>query len=149
MFPVAAATAAGWLLLFFVLLVIPPREEGATPEPTPGEEPPAVVSLLAGRLQDGFVVTLADLAARGWFRLSGAPGPAGLVMCVVPAETPTEPLAPYERRVMAHVALRAGVRGEVPGPGCRTASRAGTRRPTPRAGGRRALARVDGRLWRG
>jgi hypothetical protein len=27
-----------------------------------------------------------------------------------------EPLAPYERRVMAHVALRAGVRGEVPAP---------------------------------
>ena len=77
MFPVAAATAAGWLLLFFVLLVIPPREEGATPEPAPGTEPPAVVSLLAGRLQDGFVVTLADLAARGWFRLSGAPGPTG------------------------------------------------------------------------
>ena len=117
MFPVAAATAAGWLLLFFVLLVISPREDGATPEPTPGAEPPAVVSLLAGRLQrDGFVVTLADLAARGWFRLSVTPGPAGPVMCVVPAETPTEPLAPYERRVMAHVALRAGVRGEVPAP---------------------------------
>ena len=81
MFPVAAAAAAGWLLLFFVLLVIPPREDGATPEPTPGTEPPAVVSLLAGGLQrDGFVVTLADLAARGWFRLSVTPGPAGPVV---------------------------------------------------------------------
>ena len=37
-------------------------------------------------------------------------------MCVVPAETPADPLAPYERRVLAHVALRAGVRGEVPAP---------------------------------
>ena len=116
MFPVAAATA-GWLLLFFVLLVTPLREEGGTPTPAPGAAPPAVVSLLARRLeQDGFGVTLADLAARGWFRLSGASGPAAPVMCVVPAETPGDPLAPYERRVLAHVALRAGVRGEVPAP---------------------------------
>jgi len=133
-FPVAAATAAGWLLLFFVLLALPPaaeprRDEGAAPT----IEPPAVVSLLAGRLdRDGFAVTLADLAARGWFRLDGTPRPAdpgvgpgmgpvmypvmGPVMCRVPAETPAEPLAPYERRVMAHVALRAGVQGEVPAP---------------------------------
>ena len=76
-----------------------------------------MISLLARRLeQDGFGVTLADLAARGWFRLSGAPEPTAPVMCVVPAETPADPLAPYERRVLAHVALRAGVRGEVPAP---------------------------------
>ncbi|HLK78509.1 MAG TPA: hypothetical protein VKU77_33275 [Streptosporangiaceae bacterium] len=128
MIPLAAATVAGWLLLFVVLLILPSasrsgREEGAAP----GVEPPAVVSLLAGRLErDGFAVTLADLAARGWFRLSGTPGPAGPagpaglaagpVMCVIPAETPAEALAPYERRVMAHVARRAGVRGEVPAP---------------------------------
>ena len=37
-------------------------------------------------------------------------------MCVVAAETPAGPLAPFERRVVAHVALRAGVRGEVPAP---------------------------------
>jgi len=35
---------------------------------------------------------------------------------VVPAETPGGPLAPFERRVLAHVALRAGARGEVPAP---------------------------------
>ena len=133
MFAVAAVTAAGWLLLFLVLLVLPPaarprRDERAAP----GIEPPAVVSLLAGRLdRDGFGVTLADLAARGWFRLSGTAGPAGLsgptglagpsgpaspVMCVVSAEAPAEPITPYERRVVAHVARRAGVRGEVPAP---------------------------------
>jgi len=115
--PLAIATVAGWLLLFVVLLVVPPRRDERA---APGIEPPAVVSLLAGRLdRDGFGVTLADLAARGWFRLSGTPGPAGLtgpVMCVIPAETPAEALAPYERRVMAHVARRAGVRGEVPAP---------------------------------
>src|SRR5580700_8443023 len=127
-FAVAAATAAGWVLLFFVLLVLPPAVQPRRDErAAPGIEPPAVVSLLAGRLErDGFGVTLADLAARGWFRLSGTPGstgpsgPAGpvicLVMCTVPAETPAEPLTPYERRVMAHVARRAGVRGEVPAP---------------------------------
>jgi hypothetical protein len=116
--PVAAATAAGWLLLFFVLLVLPPASQPRRGEDAaPGVEPPAVVSLLAGRLnQDGFAVTLADLAARGWYRLTGAPGPDGPVMCVVSAETPAEPLAPYERRVLAHVARRAGVRGEVPAP---------------------------------
>jgi hypothetical protein len=117
-FPVAVATAAGWLLLFFVLLALPPASQPSRDEDaTPGTEPPAVVSLLAGRLQqNGFVVTLADLAARGWFQLSGVLGPAGPVMCVVPAETPTEPLASYERRVVAHVARRAGVRGEAPAP---------------------------------
>ena len=128
MFAVAAATAAGWVLLFFVLLVLPSAAQPRRDEhAAPGIEPPAVVSLLARRLErDGFGVTLADLAARGWFRLSGTPGqtgpsgPAGpvicLVMCTVPAETPAEPLTPYERRVMAHVARRAGVRGEVPAP---------------------------------
>jgi len=37
-----------------------------------GAEPPAVVSLLAGHLDDtGYPATLLDLAARGWFRLAG------------------------------------------------------------------------------
>ena len=69
----AAATAAGWLFLFFVLLVLPPASQSRRDErAAPGIEPPAVVSLLAKRLdRDGFGVTLADLAARGWFGLSG------------------------------------------------------------------------------
>ena len=123
MFAVAAATAAGWLLLFLVLLVLPAAAQPRRDERAgPGVEPPAVVSLLD---RDGFGVTLADLAARGWFRLSGTAGPAGLqgptgpaspVMCVVSAETPAEQLTAYERRVVAHVALRAGARGEVPAP---------------------------------
>jgi uncharacterized damage-inducible protein DinB len=87
-----------------------------------GEEPPAVVSLLAGRLdQDGFVATLMDLAARGWFRLTPAAGSvtsrgAAPVMCVLPAQPPAQTLTPHERRVAAHVSLRAGARGEVPVP---------------------------------
>jgi hypothetical protein len=81
-----------------------------------------VVSLLAGRLAKlGFGATLVDLAARGWFELRPPAGPAAWgpgtpVMCVVPAEAPAGPLTPFERRVVAHVALRAGARGEVPAP---------------------------------
>ena len=137
MFPVTAVATAGWLLLFILLLVVPPSsgsrrgaglEGGTAPVPPPGGEPPAVISLLTGKLDKlGFKATLVDLAARGWFQvnglagqapagLGGAWGPAGSAMCVVPAETPGEPLAPFERRVVAHVALRAGARGEVPAP---------------------------------
>ena len=64
--------------------------------PQPGEVPPAVVSLLAGRLdRSGFGATLVDLAARGWFQVRAPAGrragrgrPGGPAMCVVPAETP-------------------------------------------------------------
>jgi hypothetical protein len=137
-FPVAAIAGAGWLFLFIVLLVVPPSSRprrraglkgGTAPVPPPGgDEPPAVISLLTGKLDKlGFGVTLIDLAARGWFQVNGptgqgpagpagAWGPTGPAMCVVAAETPTGPLAPFERRVVAHVALRAGVRGEVPAP---------------------------------
>jgi hypothetical protein len=129
-FAVAAASAAGWLLLFFVLLIVPPSSvPSSSGPPSSGPtssgppEPPAVVSLLARRLrQDGFGATLLDLAARGWFQLSepsghsGSRRPTGPVMCVVPAEPPGEPLTSYERRVVAHVARRAGARGEVPAP---------------------------------
>src|SRR5579862_5472433 len=136
MFPVAVVTGVAWLFVFLGLLAAPPssRSRGGG-APTDGSAGPrAVVSLWARRLrQDGFGATLLDLAARGWFRLTppgptpsstgpgplgpaGTPGPAGPVMCVVPAEAPAERLAPYERRVVAHVAARAGARGTVPAP---------------------------------
>ena len=135
MFPVAVMAGAGWLVLFVVLLIVPPspgplegggQGEGRTRRPhDAGDVPPAVVSLLAGRLDKlGFGATLVDLAARGWFEVR-APGPAGPgghgepggpALCVVPAEAPGGPLTPFERRVVAHVALRAGARGEVPAP---------------------------------
>ena len=138
MFPVAVMAGAGWLFLFVVLLIVPPSpgphegggqgegrtaRRGGTRMPGPGDVPPAVVSLLARRLdRSGFGATLVDLAARGWFEVrapAGAAGsarPGGPALCVVPAETPGGPLTPFERRVVAHVALRAGARGEVPAP---------------------------------
>jgi hypothetical protein len=125
MFPVAVMAGAGWLFLFAVLLIVPARGD-RTRTPDPGDVPPAVVSLLARRLErSGFGATLVDLAARGWFEVrapagpagpGGSAGPGGPALCVVPAETPGGPLTPFERRVVAHVALRAGARGEVPAP---------------------------------
>jgi hypothetical protein len=138
MFPVAVVAGAGWLFLFVALLIIPPSPgphegggqgegrtagRGRTGRPDPGDVPPAVVSLLARRLDwSGFGATLVDLAARGWFEVrvpagpAGPTGPGGPALCVIPAETPGGPLIPFERRVVAHVALRAGARGEVPAP---------------------------------
>jgi hypothetical protein len=138
-FPVAAIAGAGWLFLLVVLLIAPPSprphegggqgegrtpREGTTPRegrtrpPEPDEVPPAVVSLLARRLDRlGFGATLVDLAARGWFQVRAPAGlPGGPALCVVPAQTPGGPLTPFERRVVAHVGLRAGARGEVPAP---------------------------------
>ena len=90
----------------------------------------------------GFGATLLDLEARGWFRLTppdpaagspgrgplrqaGGRGPAGPVMCVVPAEAPAQQLTPYERRVVVqgggrspsspdqyHLAIDDGVRAK-------------------------------------
>jgi hypothetical protein len=138
MFPAAVMAGAGWLFLFVVLLIVPPSlgphegggqgegrtaRRGRTRTPEPGDVPPAVVSLLARRLErSGFGATLVDLAARGWFEVrapagaAGSAGPGGPALCVVPAETPGGPVTPFERRVVAHVALRAGARGEVPAP---------------------------------
>jgi hypothetical protein len=82
-----------------------------------GPEAPAVVSLLAGRLDKaGFGATLIDLAARGWFQVHGPGGSSGPAMCVVAAQPPGGVLAPFERRVVAHVARRAGAGGQVPAP---------------------------------
>jgi hypothetical protein len=126
---VTAIACAGWLFLFVVLLIVPPSpgprrgggpgdglDDGRDRGPE-GDEPPAVVSLLAGKLdRTGFGATLVSLAARGWFQVHGPGDPVGPAMCVVPAQTPGGRLAPFERRVLAHVALRAGAAGRVPAP---------------------------------
>ncbi|HEV2371421.1 MAG TPA: hypothetical protein VGS19_04555 [Streptosporangiaceae bacterium] len=99
------------------------------------EGSPAVTGLLARRHPRVlYYATLLDLAARGWFQLRfpagqpdgvGAPGSAsGVVddaaqaepaMCVLAAEPPHDTLTPYEQRVLAVMASRAGARHrEVP-----------------------------------
>ena len=116
-----AGSLAGWLILVRVVTGGPrPGRAGSRPRvvPMPPSEPPAVMALLAGRPDaDLFTVTLLDLAARGWFRLTpGLPDPQALApaMCVLPAETPGEELTPYELRAAAHLSRRAGPLPEIP-----------------------------------
>ena len=116
-----AGSLACWLILVRIATGGPRLGRGVSRPgtvPLPPAEPPAVVGLVAGRPDaDLFTVTLLDLAARGWFRLSRslpdpwAPAPA---LCVLPSETPVEELTPYERRAVAHVSRRAGPLPEVP-----------------------------------
>ncbi|HTZ24740.1 MAG TPA: hypothetical protein VMC83_12185 [Streptosporangiaceae bacterium] len=116
-----AGSLAGWLILVRIATGGPrlgravSRPDAA---PLPPAEPPAVVGLVAGRPDaDLFTVTLLDLAARGWFRLSRSlPDPRAPVpaMCVLPAEAPVEGLTPYEQRSVAHLSLRAGPLLEIP-----------------------------------
>ena len=116
-----AGSLAAWLILVRIATGGPRLgravfRPGAIP--LPPAEPPAVAGLVAGRPDgDLFTVTLLDLAARGWFRLSRSlPDPRAPVpaICVLPAETPVEELTPYERRAIAHVARRAGPLLEIP-----------------------------------
>jgi hypothetical protein len=122
MVAVLAAALGGWLCLYLILLAGPQRARPRTarPEVVPSgrhDEPPAVVSLVARRLRAyGYPATLLDLSARGWFWLNPpAPGAAGPVMCVLPTQPPgDDALMPYERRVVAHIGVRAGVAGSLP-----------------------------------
>ena len=116
-----AGSLAGWLILVRMAISGPRLGRAASRlglVPMPPTEPPAVVGLLAGRPDaDLFTVTLLDLAARGWFRLTRRlPDPQALVpaMCVLPAETPVEELTPYELRAVAHLSRRAGPLPEIP-----------------------------------
>jgi hypothetical protein len=113
-----AATIIGWLALWAVLAVRASRARasagGARPPRPAGVEPPAVVSLLAGRLEySGYPATLLDLAARGWFRLEGRAG-GGPVLCVLRKDRPSGELTPYERQVYEQLVARAGDRDDVP-----------------------------------
>ena len=111
----------GWLILVRMSMNGPRLGRGAARPgvvPMAPTEPPAVVGLVAGRRDaDLFTVTLLDLAARGWFRLTRSlPDPRALVpaMCVLPAETPVEELTPYELRAVDHLSRRAGPLPEIP-----------------------------------
>ena len=116
-----AGSLAGWLILVRMATGGPRLGRAVSRPggvPLPPAEPPAVVGLVAGRPDaDLFTVTLLDLAARGWFRLSRSlPDPRAPVpaMCVLPAENPVEELTPYELRAVAHLSRRAGPLPEIP-----------------------------------
>jgi hypothetical protein len=112
------AAGAGWLFLFALLMAVPwgrsQVDRTSPPEGAArGAESPAVVSLLAARLDAvGYPATLLDLVARGWLRLEARP--RGPMMCVIAPEPPGEDLTVYERRVYDQVVSRAGTRGNVP-----------------------------------
>jgi hypothetical protein len=120
---IGVAATAGWLLALLAGMTAgQPARAGSL---APGiDEPPAVVSLLAGNLDAcGYPATLLDLSARGWLRFAGpGGGPAGPgggpaadpVMCVIVAGPPRDELTAYERRVYRQVVSRAGGRDDVP-----------------------------------
>jgi hypothetical protein len=114
------ATGSWLALLALVTVATRPRQ----PHPAAAtlnlrDEPPAVVSLLAGQLKrTSYPATLLDLAARGWFGLS-ATGPGQVTCRVQPGPTAAAMagtgLTAYESRALAHVHLRADGAGFLPG----------------------------------
>jgi len=112
----AWAAAAAWLAVLAVTALATRPWRPATGPATLAlrGEPPAVVSLLAGRLaRGGYPATLLDLAARGWMGLGEAE--PSRVMCR-PSPRPLDgSLTGYERRALAHLEFRAAGVGAVPG----------------------------------
>ena len=119
--------SCAWVILIALtaLCTWPWRPTAGRPSLTPRHEPPAVVSLLAGRLkQDGYPATLLDLAARGWIGLDEAE--PSRVMCRPAGGRAGDPgLTAYERRALGHLELRAAGVGAVPGTALDTGFEAG------------------------
>ncbi|HEY8452904.1 MAG: DUF2207 domain-containing protein [Micromonosporaceae bacterium] len=115
---IAVASLSIWIVAYVVVLVStrPERVEPGPATPDLGEEPPAVVNLLANRwrlTEDAAEATLLDLAARGWLELR-QPGNDPRETSVHLRERDGEgELTPYERRVLNRVKSLA-VDGMVP-----------------------------------
>jgi predicted membrane protein DUF2207 len=114
----AVEIVSGAWLAMIVLTVLATRPWRPAPGPASlalRGEPPAVVSLLAGRVKrDAYPATLLDLAARGWIGLGEAE--PSRVMCLPTAGNHEDAtLTEYERRALAHLKFRAGAMGVVPG----------------------------------
>jgi hypothetical protein len=111
----AAAALACWLLLlgYSAVAARPRWTRAGSPSLALRDEPPAVVSLLAGRAdRDGFPATLLDLAARGWLVLDHRSG--GQLACLLPDSAPAERLTPYEAMAVERVTVRVSGSGWVP-----------------------------------
>ena len=113
-----AAAAAGWLgLLGLTLLITRPRVGAALPpsQEFPGDEPPAVVSLITGGwalTEHAAESTLLDLAARRHLELRQPGNDPRHTTIHLGTHRPTG-LTPYEQRVFDRVANLA-VRGVLP-----------------------------------
>jgi hypothetical protein len=116
----AVAAAVGIWFLLFAAVLASTRPADVDPLPAgadiPGDEPPAVVSLLAGRWklnEDAAESTLIDLAARHWIELR-QPGndPTHTTVHLLrhpggrPPKDP-QPLTPYDEMVLARVRTEA------------------------------------------
>jgi hypothetical protein len=118
MIKLVAEVASGAWAALLVLTALGTRWRRPAPGPASlalRGEPPAVVSLLAGRLdRDGYPATVLDLVARGWIGLGEAE--PGRVTCRPAEGRAGDPgLTGYERRALAHVEFRAAGLGVVPG----------------------------------
>jgi hypothetical protein len=114
---VVEIVSGAWLAMI-VFTVLATRRWRPAPGPASLRlrgEPPAVVSLLVGRVKrDSYPATLLDLAARGWIGLGEAE--PSRVMCLPTAGTHDDAsLTEYEHRALAHLKFRAAGMGVVPG----------------------------------
>lgn len=106
--PLLAGAAAGVVSWFAILGVIALGKRPNRPEPGPettdlGDEPPAVVNLLASGFRvttEAVPATLLDLAARGHVLIELVPGGRDLIRLRPRRD---EQLTPYEEQVLSHV----------------------------------------------
>lgn len=114
-----AAIAALFVLWYGLYRVVlwstspTPLDPAPPTQELPGEEPPAVVSLLVNRwrlTEDGVEATVLDLAARRWIELR-QPGADPRATTVHLLKAPAQELKPYEERVLSRI--RAEARGGV------------------------------------
>src|SRR5256885_4395764 len=118
---IGAVSVGAWLLLYGLVLLAtrPARPEPApATQDLPGNEPPAVVSLLAGYWdlsEDAAESTLLDLGARRYLEFR-QPGNDPMQTTVHVRNPDPAGLLPYERRILDRVAGLAVGRGVPPPP---------------------------------